>query len=544
MITLRPYQIEAIDAIRLAAQRGIRRQLVSLPTGTGKTCCFSSIAQGAAAKRNRTLILAHRDELISQAVDKLVTVAPELEQRIGVVKAKRDEWDHPVVVASVQSLHRRRRDRILSALGPAPFRIITVDEAHHTAAASYQAILQDFGSYAENGVLTVGWTATPQRADNRDLGDTYEEVVYHRDLLSMIEAGYLCPLSAIEIRLQAFDTAKLRVRAGDYVDEQAGELLEAAEAPMHAARAWLANAAGRRTIVFTPTIRLAEEMAYAFQRAGVDAEMVSGQTPLDDRRDLLRRFQAGDITVVANAQVLTEGFDDPGVECIMIARPTKSAGLYQQMVGRGTRIYPGKTDCLIIDIVGAASEHSLQTAPKMFGLGEEGASAGEGDDEAKQTQRRDISEEALRRIRDGRITARQIELFDRGNLNWKMAGPGVWCLSLADETVVCDTDASAGTAADWRVTVYPKDAAPRRLAEGLDLTYAMGVAEEYARRAPALAQLIVSKAAGWRSKPPKPGQLKALTAFRIPLPDGATRGEVSDMLGIQIAMARRRREAS
>lgn len=545
MIQLRDYQVEAIAATAEAYRRGVRRPLIGLPTGTGKTIIFASIVSGAVGKDRRALILAHRDELITQAMDKLVQVSPELETSVGVVKAEQNEYARPVTVASVQSLHPRRLERTIDSITRErlsedewPWDVIVVDEAHHAAADSYVRVLDQIGAFDLGGPLVLGVTATPQRADGRDLGEVWEEIVYHRDMLSMMRAGYLCNLKGIAIKLASFDDSKLKVRAGDFVAAEAGEALTDADAPLHTVRAWLVHASERRTLVFTPTIDTARRMAAEYRSQGVNAAWLSGETPLDERRELLRRFASGEIRVLANCQVLTEGFDDPGVECIVIARPTRSQPLYVQMVGRGTRLAPGKPDCLILDVVGVTSRMDLTTLPKMFGMGDEVEEGDPTDDETQTTLALDVMGVAREReeqaVREGRIVASQVELFDRRELAWNLVRPGVWCLSLADEIVVL----TVGAENAWQAHVYPKEAGPTQLATGLSLTLAMGVAEDYARRAPSFARKLIDKSAAWRAVPATEDQKQAIEKFGRTMPDGYTKGEASDMLSQLIAASR------
>lgn len=532
--------MEAIESVAQSYRRGIRRPLISLPTGTGKTIIFSAILKGAAAKDRRCIVLAHRDELIEQAADKLVQVAPELERSIGVLKAQRHEVDQLITVASVQSLNQRRLDRLAGeGVG---WDVVICDEAHHAAAASYVRAFEAFGCFDDDPPLTIGVTATPQRADAKDLGEVWEEIVYHRDLLSMMRQGYLCNLRGISIKLAEFKTEQLRTRAGDFVAEEAGEALSDAGAPRHVVGAWLEHATGRKTIVFTPTIALAEETRAEYASRGVRVAMVSGRTPMEERRAILSLFNTGEIQVVCNAQVLTEGFDEPSVECIVIARPTKSQGLYVQMVGRGTRIHPGKADCLVMDVVGASERLDLTTLPRLFGLGEDAPEKPLDEDDGSEVwDTIDVlaaaEEREQRLVREGRIVATQVDLFSRQDLTWNLARPGVWCLGLQDEMVVLEVD----TQSRWSVTVYPRVGVDTVIREGLDLHMAMGVAEEYARRAPSFAAALVDKAAAWRQREPSEKQLSALAKWKVVVPDGLTKGEANDLLTQAIALGRMQR---
>ncbi len=542
-VELRPYQQESIDAVRAGWRRGIRRPLIQLPTGTGKTVVFSTIISAALAKGRRALVLAHRDELLSQAADKLISVDDSLTLSVGFVQGKRDDVGAQIVIASVQTLARQRRLDRLTAAGD--FDIIIVDEAHHAAAASYQRVMTGLGCFREDGPLTIGVTATAQRADNRDLGETWQEIVYHRDMLSMILEGYLCDLRGVQVRLAGFDADRLRVSRGDFVDGEAGEMLTAAEAPEYAVKAWLRHAPGRPTIVFTPTIALAQLMAEKFREAGVTAESVSG-VEMDERRAILRRLHTGETTVVTNAQVLTEGFDEPQVSCIIIARPTRSQPLYVQMVGRGTRPAMGKQDCLILDLVGATERMDLTTLPRLFGLDPESdPTAGEGTpgdaDELERALREDgVAALAMRAIRRGRITARQVELFNRQDVHWARARDGLWQLDCGDFTVCLEANGE-----EWDVIAYPhqRGVRPIRVAESLEQGYAMGSAEDWARRQPGFAAHLVSRAAEWRGRAPSTKQTALCKKLGIKLPSGATAGEASDLISAKLTLRRRAAEA-
>ncbi|HSX77785.1 MAG TPA: DEAD/DEAH box helicase, partial [Candidatus Saccharimonadia bacterium] len=333
-LTPRPYQYEAVAALLAALARGVQRPLLVLPTGTGKTIVFALLVQRRAG---RALILAHRDELIQQAVEKLHLVDPTL--ALGIVQATRDEHTAPTVVASVQTLSRRTR---LTRLVP-DFQTIVIDEAHHAPAPTYRRILDYCRAWAPNGPLVVGVTATPERGDRQSLRDVFDRIVYQKTLLEMMQAGYLVDLRALQVLLQA-DFDALRTQHGDFVDAELESLLLAANAPAQVLAAFQTHATGRKALLFTPTVALAYAMAATFQTAGIAAEALDGTTPLATRRAILQRLHTGATRVVANCAVLTEGFDEPSVDCIIVARPTQSAPLYQQMLGRGTRTYPGKTD--------------------------------------------------------------------------------------------------------------------------------------------------------------------------------------------------------
>lgn len=253
---------------------------------------------------------------------------------------------------------------------------------------------------------------------------------------------------------------------------------------------------------------------------------------------MLRRFKTGEVQVIANAQVLTEGFDEPSVECVMIARPTKSQGMYVQMVGRGTRIAPGKKDCIVLDIVGATDRLDLTTLPRLFGLDEEGEqdttekvdADTDGEDSGSVLDWSERDEK-----KSGRITARQVELFARQEIAWVRADDGLWVLSIGNQShiqLVADDDR-------WDVILDRKDYGRTYLAKGLDQGYAMGTAEDYARQNGASSNLV-SRNAAWREGPASEKQVAALRRMKVSVPHGISRGEASDLLGAAVARFKRR----
>lgn len=534
-LELRPYQREALDAIRQRYREGIRRPLVSLPTGTGKTILFSAMASGALARGSGVLVLAHRDELLSQAADKMHQYDSALDSlTVGLVKAESDQWDRPVVVASIQTLSQQRRlDRITRR-----FELVIVDEAHHAAAESYQRVLRGVRSFEPDGPLTLGVTATPQRADSLGLDETFQAVVYHRDILWGIRAGYLCDLIGRQVRLHDLDLSKAKVRRGDFVESETGQMLEAAEAPRHGVRAWKLYAKDRKTIVFTPTIRLAQEFATEFAEQGISAAYVSGQTPIEERRRVLRDFHDGSIRVVCNAAVLTEGFDEPDVACIMIARPTKSQPLYVQMVGRGTRLYPGKENCLVMDLVGATERMDLTTLPRMFGLKETDAEWEGAEDEERGVSEA-VGQLEAKLVREGRISAQQVDLFKKQKLTWVETRLGEWTLTAGPDQMLLRVY-NRGDGPRYAVDHVPRHGSPKRVASDLDLSMAMGVAEDHARQIEGFAENLVSKDAAWRQKPASEKQLAALRKWKVVPPENLSAGEASDMLAAAVARKRSR----
>lgn len=318
-LAMRPYQIEAVEAVEAAYERGITRPLVVSATGSGKTVAFSHLID---RRGGRSLVLAHRIELIDQAAHKLRQVMPGAS--IGVVKAERNETRAEIVVASIQTLARKSRRERLAASGM--FDTIIVDEAHHASAETYVNILRHFNGFEDDGPLVAGFTATPD-PKNRRLNAVWQEVVFEWGILTGIDQGYLCDLSALRVSLNV-DLAKVKTVSGDFADGELGQALEAGGAPALAVQSYLAHAPGRKALCFTPTVHMAHVVAETFRSAGVVAEAVDGETPREHRRAMFARFRSGETRVLANCGIATEGYDEPSVDCVIIARPTKSRTLY------------------------------------------------------------------------------------------------------------------------------------------------------------------------------------------------------------------------
>lgn len=536
-ITLRDYQEEALGKIDEAEERGVKRQLGVAATGLGKTIIFSTLAE---RRRVPTLILAHRDELISQAADKLLSVWPDAE--IGVVKASRNEVDKPIVVASVQTLARRSR---LEQLPQGHFGLVITDEAHHAKADSYQRIYDHLGCGTEDGPLHVGVTATPDRGDGKGLDDIYDEITFVYDLLWGIRAGYLSDLRGLRIYLKDVDFTKAKVRQGDYATGETGQMLEDADAPALIADAWLEHASDRKTIVFTPTVATAEQTRDEFLDRGIEAAMVSGTTPIEERRDMLKQFAAGELRVIANCGVLTEGFDDPAVDCIIMARPTKSRALYTQCIGRGSRKHPGKQDCLVMDVCGASDTMSLVTIPSLFGIEQRNKF-----EDASATVAEAMFAQEEEKVRRGEMEAKAIELFRKvleSPINWVVFdsdGRKTYSCSLGSKergTVVIehlggDDDRQWHVYVRWDETNIPEGVTTkfvngdgyRTLIRGVDLEMAQGIGEDHIRKNGV--SVLTDRNAAWRNRPPTEKQINAARKWRVKVEPGMTAGDVSDAI--------------
>lgn len=508
-LPLRPYQAQALEAVAAAEARGVRRQLVVIPTGGGKTVIFSRLVSD---RPGRALVLAHRDELISQAAQKLALVGGSLD--IGVVKARQDDHGSRVVVASVQTLAQSAR---LERLGK--FSTVIVDEAHHAVAATYLDILRGLGCMDPGGPLTVGFTATAGRSDKVGLGAVWQEITYQRGIIQMIAEGYLCDVRALQIGSD-LDLGKVQVRAGDYTDASLGAELERSEALDAAAKAYKRYAPERRGVAFTPTIATAHVLAERLRAQGITAEAIDGTMHVDDRRGVLRRLHTGETQVVSNCAILTEGWDEPAVSCALMCRPTKSAPLFVQQAGRILRPFMGKDDALILDVAGSA-ELGLCTiadlAGRKPGSVKPGQSLLEAEEEQAATEQRKVAVTAAK--------TRHVELLRRSDLRW-LEAEGGWVLPAGSDQVMLLVPS---VEENWDVWRSVKGRPPvMESGKPLTLDWARGVGEEVAR---AQGGVLAQAHAKWRDRPPSEAQIGALQrmGYGDRLKDIA-RGGASDLM--------------
>lgn len=342
---LRPYQVSAKEAIQAEWDKGLFKTLLVLPTGTGKTIVFSKLAEDCVRDGERVLILAHRGELLDQAADKLNKACG-----LGCAVEKADDscldsW-YRVVMGSVQTLMREKR---LSQFSPGYFDTIIVDEAHHCISDGYQRVLGHF-----NEAKVLGVTATPDRGDMRNLGQYFESLAYEYTLPKAIKDGYLSPIKALTIPLK-LDLTGVSQQAGDFKLSDLGNALD--PYLYQIADEMAKYCMDRKTVVFLPLIKTSQKFRDILELKGFRAAEVNGDS--QDRAEVLADFDAGKYDVLCNSMLLTEGWDCPSVDCIVVLRPTKIRSLYSQMVGRGTRLFPGKDDLLLLDFLWHTERHEL-----------------------------------------------------------------------------------------------------------------------------------------------------------------------------------------
>lgn len=341
---LRPYQQEAKESV-FQEWGKVDRTLLVLPTGCGKTIVFAKVTEDCVRQGKRVLILAHRGELLEQASDK---IAKATGLKCATEKAEETclgSWFR-ITVGSVQSMQREKR---LVQFPGDYFGAIIIDEAHHCISDGYQKVLQHFP-----GAKVLGVTATPDRGDMRNLGQYFESLAFEYTLPKAIKEGYLSPIKALTIPLK-LDLSGVGIQSGDF---KVGEVATALDPYLYQiAEEMAVHCQGRKTVVFLPLVKTSQKFRDILLEKGFRAAEVNGDS--QDRAEILAAFDHGDYNVLCNSMLLTEGWDCPSVDCIVVLRPTKVRSLYSQMVGRGTRLHPGKDHLLLLDFLWHTERHEL-----------------------------------------------------------------------------------------------------------------------------------------------------------------------------------------
>lgn len=357
MITLMDHQTEAIEAVEAQFEAGVKRTLAVLATGTGKTIIYLCIAKRWVAKGCRVLILAHREELIHQPLERARKFFPNLAKKMGIVMAQEDNPDAQIVIATIQTASRNQAR--LERMGH--FDLVILDECHHGTAKSYLKLVDRFSN-----ARWLGLTATPFRSDGDSLSKVFDSVAYRLPITASIERGILVPFNAFGFSLPV--STKGIVETEDGWEEVAlGELLSAANVLEIVYESWEAHCRGRKTICFTSSVGQAYATAKFFRKAGVRAEAVDGKTPKKIRRQILHRFETGQTDIVVNCQVWTEGVDVPEASAALMICPTRSDLAYVQKLGRVLRIFEGKKDAIILDF-SPAEDRNIVMAGDILGV--------------------------------------------------------------------------------------------------------------------------------------------------------------------------------
>ena len=518
MLQPRKYQLDAIQAFhRSIASENVKRMLLVLPTGTGKTLTALLLARDF---EGPILWLAHRDELIQQPMVSAKVVLPG--RSLGIVKADMDEWRSDIVFASIQTACRDQRlERLASRL----WSLVVVDESHHAPSASWRKVIEGCGCLAPGGPPLLGLTATPERLDSARLDDLFQKVVYQYHLYQAIEDGFLAPpdivMEAIKINLDSVHSL-----GGDFNPGELDMALLEGGIIDSIYNAIKTHAVDRKTLIFTVSVKQSKMVAAALTAGGLTASSIDGTMGVEERRYILKNFARGHIQYLSNCAVLTEGFDEPTISCILMARPTQSKTLFIQCVGRGLRLSPGKENCRIIDMVALSNRHSLIQAPVIFG-----ADIEEEEKTAKEQPlfKVDPIEYWRQRLSTQILGLRSISRSDmhwiRGNAGELLLGVGNFGtvrLRPSDGLWFCEVIGNRENKTDLEP-----------LAENpINLELAQGIGEDYIRRCKAV---TLARGGKWRDQPASEAQIEALRRWKINAPNGLSKGQASEMLTAQAA---------
>lgn len=521
-VKLRGYQVDLVNGALAEWRKGFRRIAMVMATGGGKTPTAMSLAELSLAAGHPVLWLAHRTELIDQAVDKAEQVAPG--RRIGRMQATTKQYRAELVVGSVQTCSTSTS---LALLRSRHWGLIVVDETHHIAAETYQRILRELRAFEPDGPLVLGVTATLDRSDGLALGNTFEAVVDPRigliDLIRHPEGPYLVPPRGIRVLIDGLNLDKVRRVAGDFNSGHLGRAMSDAMAPAKIVEAWVEHAKGRPTVAFLPTVAFSIEQAQAFNEAGFVAVHLDGTTAAPERARVLEEFRAGRVDILCNVNLFTEGTDLPSIGCVILGAPTSSSNRYQQQVGRGLRLYPGKNDCVILDVTGVTKRHKLATLVNLGGadrpdevpddllMYEEDELA---PDEALVDRDETGTEEAEQvEYADGPLTHELIDLFGQSHSAWLRTPGGVWFVPAGPGFIFLRPAGADHYDLLWHVG-HRNQAGPREgvIREHLEIGYAMAAGDEYVSERPILQ---AERDAPWRSRS-APGRA------------GKTMGDVAD----------------
>lgn len=502
---LRAYQQDAIDSFNNDPKQ---RKMIVLPTGCGKTLTALSLAKSRNAK---TLWLAHREELITQPLKTLKLIWPE--RTFGIVKAERNEFMRDFVFASIQSAQQERR---LEQLARQNFDLVVVDECHHSLSDGYTNVLKTLRCFDAGGPPLLGVTATPERSDSLALDQVFEKIVYQIDINSAIAGGYLVPPRVVEwpIKIDLDEVSNVR---GDFGMKQLDLSLMKAGIVNEIVNAYEAHCRDKKTIVFVVSVEQADQCAAALRERGYKCKSVSGDTPSEERKRILRQFESGELQCVVNCMVLTEGFDEPSTSAVILARPTQSKPLMIQCVGRGLRLFPNKSDCLVVDMVGSTKRNSLMQAAVLFGLRPDpnketrsnlGGSLEENNDEF--WRQRFLSQ------------IKGLGGAPRSKLRWMPSHDGSgWLLPAGEHGTI----AIMPLGDDWNITLLGIERTPLSSVP-VSFETAQAIAEDFVRRENTVA---LARASRWRETGITEAQATILAKNKIKT-DGLTKGTASDLI--------------
>lgn len=560
---LRPYQQETIDIILTKFYSGVNRQVVKWSTGLGKTVLFCNLPDEMKLDK-RMMVLVNRDELCTQAVDKLQRWNPT--RKIGIEMGDQScSLYDDIVVASVQTLGRNNSLRI-GKFGPKSFGLLVIDECHYSAAPSYDRVFKHFDIWNNADLLTLGLTATPKRTDGKGLNHIYQEIVYDYPLLQGIRDGWLADLRGIKVKTKT-SLENVRTKGGDFDVTQLTNTINTDVRNEDVVKSWLEYGDDRQTLVYVPRIDHAKELAGAFKRYGCSFEAVWGDDP--DRKLKLKMHRERKLRGLVNVDLLVTGYDDWQVGCIVMARPTQSETWFTQALGRGTRIPEGianlkealrlgepveKKDCIVIDMVDNTRRHSLVTLPTLFGLNAEGDMKGKPvtkiveEVEQAQAKKPGIDLTKVEDLTKIKTYAEQVDLFEVkflpeivqiSDLQWHKTGEASYCLLLTnnDGCVVSQVNGKWWLSGTVRgAEIMDSFDSFQNAIQSADFRVKVMGGKDYTT--------LCSREAKWHKDPPRDSQLQLAKKLGINVPPGATRGDVSKKINAVLTLRKARRQVA
>lgn len=549
-IVLRPYQEEAIECIFASIQEK-DTALCVIPTGGGKTVIF---AEAIKRLQKKALVLAHRKELLEQARNKIVAVYPEAD--IGMIGYGQSRYGKHVTVASIASL---RSDHRLKQLIRENIGIIVIDECHHAMAVSYLSVIEKL-----QNVKILGFTATPERLDKKDICQIFGDPVYEKNTVDMITEGYLTDIRSFIVRSGSTSLDGVGTQGGDYRTSFLAKAIDRPDRNGIVVESYKRYADGLSAIVFAASIDHGQHLAEAFNDEDIPALSLSGETATDERERVLKQYESGAIKVLVNVMLLTEGVDLPRTSCIIMARPTKSLGLFKQCLGRGLRLYTDsdtgivKSECVFIDITdnyklqnlapiritdaleGVELRNGLTIAEVKVAIEEEKRRR---EMEATEREKRRIEEEERVRVVNEKkytekqrvltymdsVLTKQIDLLGT-HLQWESIGEKSYRLMVGQETLYIQH--IGANLYQVAISFFNKVGRFTLLEKPINLVHAQNLCAKYTQTILEGKSSLLFPHAYWKSQPATEKHLQALSKCRIPIPDNCTKGKASELLDL------------